>query len=74
MVRVEGDFSNDKINGKIQRRRAGKVHTMLVIGRRDMEAGAVSVRVHGKGNSAPSRRRKSWRIFWRRSRSAADRK
>jgi len=27
-----------------------KVHTMLVIGKRDMEAGAVSVRVHGKGN------------------------
>lgn len=27
-----------------------KVHTMLVIGRRDLEAGAVSVRVHGKGN------------------------
>ena len=27
-----------------------KVHTMLVIGHRDMEAGAVSVRVHGKGN------------------------
>ena len=27
-----------------------KVHTMLVVGRRDLEAGAVSVRVHGKGN------------------------
>ena len=27
-----------------------KVHTMFVIGKRDMEAGAVSVRVHGKGN------------------------
>ena len=27
-----------------------KVHTMLVIGNRDLEAGAVSVRVHGKGN------------------------
>ena len=27
-----------------------KVHTMLVIGSRDMEANAVSVRVHGKGN------------------------
>ena len=24
--------------------------TMFVIGKRDMEAGAVSVRVHGKGN------------------------
>jgi threonyl-tRNA synthetase len=27
-----------------------KVHTMLVIGKRGMEAEAVSVRVHGKGN------------------------
>jgi len=27
-----------------------KVHTMLVIGNRDMEANAVSVRIHGKGN------------------------
>jgi threonyl-tRNA synthetase len=27
-----------------------KVHTMFVIGRRDMESNAVSVRVHGKGN------------------------
>jgi threonyl-tRNA synthetase len=27
-----------------------KVHTMLVIGNRDLEANAVSLRVHGKGN------------------------
>ena len=27
-----------------------KVHTMFVIGSRDMEANAVSVRVHGTGN------------------------
>jgi threonyl-tRNA synthetase len=27
-----------------------QVHTMFVIGKRDMDAGAVSVRVHGKGN------------------------
>jgi threonyl-tRNA synthetase len=27
-----------------------KVHTMLVIGNRDMETNAVSVRIHGKGN------------------------
>ena len=30
-----------------------KVHTMFVIGKRDMEADAVSVRVHGKGNLGP---------------------
>ena len=50
MVRAEGDYGTDKINGKIQRAEEAKVHTMLVIGGRDMEANAVSVRVHGKGN------------------------
>jgi len=49
-VRAELDDSSDKINGKIQRAEQMKVHTMFVIGKRDMEAGAVSVRVHGKGN------------------------
>jgi threonyl-tRNA synthetase len=49
-VRAEIDESTDKINGKIQRAEQMKVHTMFVIGKRDMEAGAVSVRVHGKGN------------------------
>src|SRR6267154_1732942 len=50
MVRSEGDYGNDKINGKIQRAEEAKVHTMLVIGPRDMEAGNVSLRLHGKGN------------------------
>jgi threonyl-tRNA synthetase len=49
-VRAELDLSTDKINGKIQRAEQQKVHTMLVIGKRDLESGAVSVRVHGKGN------------------------
>jgi threonyl-tRNA synthetase len=49
-VRAEVDQGSDKINGKIQRAEQMKVHTMFVIGNRDMEAGAVSVRVHGKGN------------------------
>ena len=49
-VRVEWDFSSNKINGKIQQAEQEKVHTMLVIGHRDLEAGAVSLRVHGKGN------------------------
>jgi len=50
MVRAEGDYSADKINGKILRAEEAKTHTMLVIGGRDMEANAVSLRVHGKGN------------------------
>ncbi|HZR77953.1 MAG TPA: threonine--tRNA ligase [Chthoniobacterales bacterium] len=49
-VRAEIDKGTDQINGKIQRAEQMKVHTMFVIGKRDMEAGAVSVRVHGKGN------------------------
>jgi threonyl-tRNA synthetase len=50
MVRAEGDYGADKINGKIQQAELAKVHTMLVVGGRDMQAGAVSVRLHGKGN------------------------
>ena len=49
-VRAEIDTSTDKINGKIQRAEQMKVHTMFVIGKRDMEASAVSVRLHGRGN------------------------
>jgi threonyl-tRNA synthetase len=49
-VRAEVDLTTDKINGKIQRAEQQKVHTMFVIGKRDLEAGAVSVRVHGQGN------------------------
>jgi threonyl-tRNA synthetase len=50
MVRVEADFGNDPIKAKIANAEQRKVHTMLVIGGRDMEAVAVSVRLHGKGN------------------------
>jgi len=49
-IRAELDESSDKINGKIQRAEQMKVHTMFVIGKRDMDGNAVSVRVHGKGN------------------------
>jgi len=49
-IRAGIDASNDKMQGKIQKAELQKVHTMLVIGKRDVEAGAVSLRVHGKGN------------------------
>jgi len=49
-VRAEIDPSNDPIKAKIASAEQMKVHTMLVIGNRDLEAGAVSLRVHGKGN------------------------
>jgi threonyl-tRNA synthetase len=50
MVRAEGDYSTNPIKAKIAEAETAKVHTMLVIGPRDMEAGNVSVRLHGKGN------------------------
>ena len=55
-VRAEIDKSTDQINGKIQRAEQMKVHTMFVIGKRDLEADAVSVRIHGKGNLGPKPR------------------
>src|SRR5205807_3850906 len=41
MVRAEGDYSAEKINGKIQQAEVAKVHTMLVVGARDMDAGKI---------------------------------
>ena len=48
-VRAEADFSPDPIKAKIAEAEKAKVHTMLVIGGRDMDAGQVSVRLHSKG-------------------------
>ena len=49
-VRCELDASSDHIKAKISSAEQMKVHTMLVLGGRDLEANAVSVRLHGKGN------------------------
>jgi threonyl-tRNA synthetase len=49
MVRVEPDFSATPIKAKIADAEQSRVHTMLVIGPRDMESGAVSVRLHHGG-------------------------
>ncbi len=49
-VRAVGDYGSDPMKAKIAEAEKARVHTMLVIGGRDMEAGAVSVRLHGKGN------------------------
>jgi threonyl-tRNA synthetase len=49
-VRCELDASSDHMKTKIANAEQMKVHTMLVIGGRDMEANAVSLRIHGKGN------------------------
>ena len=49
MVRVDSDFSGTPFKAKISNAEQLRVHTMLVIGGRDMEAGAVSVRRHHGG-------------------------
>ena len=49
-MRATLDVGTDKLNGKLQKAEIEKVHTMIVIGPRDLEAGKVSVRIHGKGN------------------------
>src|SRR5438045_2715889 len=49
-VRCELDASTDHIKAKIANAEQMKVHTMLVIGNRDLDTNAVSFRVHGQGN------------------------
>jgi len=49
MARCEGDFGSDPIKAKIANAETARVHTMLVIGPRDLEAGNVSVRLHNGG-------------------------
>jgi threonyl-tRNA synthetase len=49
MVRVDADFSATPFKAKISNAEQLRIHTMLVIGGRDMEAGAVSVRLHHGG-------------------------
>ena len=49
MVRVDSDFNATPFKAKISNAEQLRVHTMLVIGGRDMEAGAVSVRLHHGG-------------------------
>ncbi len=48
-VRVEADFSTDPIKAKIAEAEKARVHTMFVVGGRDMDAKQVSLRLHGKG-------------------------
>jgi threonyl-tRNA synthetase len=48
-VRVESDLGPDPIKAKIGEAERARVHTMLIIGGRDVDAGNVSVRLHSKG-------------------------
>ncbi|HNQ74716.1 MAG TPA: His/Gly/Thr/Pro-type tRNA ligase C-terminal domain-containing protein, partial [Verrucomicrobiota bacterium] len=49
MVRVDADFSATPFKAKIADAEQLRVHTMLIIGGKDMEAGNVSVRLHHGG-------------------------
>jgi len=49
MVRADSDYSATPFKAKIADAEKARVHTMLVIGGRDLEAGAVSVRLHHGG-------------------------
>ncbi len=48
-VRVDGDFTNEPMKAKIANAEHRRIHTMLVLGPRDLEAGNVSVRLHTGG-------------------------
>ncbi|MDP6795835.1 MAG: threonine--tRNA ligase [Verrucomicrobiota bacterium] len=49
-VRVAIDITADKIGARIRRAETDKVHTILLIGQREQEAGKLAVREHGKGD------------------------
>lgn len=49
-IRSGYDFSGDKISGKIRNAEVAKVHTMFIIGQKEVEASAVAVRIHGHGD------------------------
>ena len=50
IIRTTFDPGTGPIKAKIAHADAMNVHTMLVIGHRDLEASQVSVRIHGPGN------------------------
>jgi threonyl-tRNA synthetase len=54
-LRAESDNRPEKIGNKIRQAEVDKVPAMLIVGKKEQEAGAVSVRRHGKGDtgSAP---------------------
>ena len=49
-VRAEIDISGDKIGAKIRNAELAKVHTMLIVGPKEQDAGKVAIRIHGKGD------------------------
>ena len=48
-MRANLDLTSDPIKAKIAHAEEKKAHTMLVLAKRDLEAGNVAIRIHGKG-------------------------
>ena len=49
-IRCGADFSGNKIGGKIRDAEMNKVHTMLVLGKKEEESGSVALRIHSQGD------------------------
>ena len=49
-VRTSIDTTSDKIGARIRRAETEKVHTILLIGKREQESNSLAVREHGKGD------------------------
>ena len=49
-IRCGADFSGNKIGGKIRDAEMNKVHTMLVLGKKEQESTSVALRIHGQGD------------------------
>jgi threonyl-tRNA synthetase len=49
-IRCAADFSGNKIGGKIRDAEMNKVHTMLVLGKKEQESASVALRIHGHGD------------------------
>ena len=49
-VRTNIDTTSDKIGARIRRAETEKVHTILLIGKREQESNSLAVREHGKGD------------------------
>jgi threonyl-tRNA synthetase len=49
-VRAEGDYGPEPVKAKIAEAEKARVHTMWIIGPRELEHDQVAVRVHGRGN------------------------
>ena len=49
-VRTSIDTTSDKIGARIRRAETEKVHTILLIGKREQESKSLAVREHGKGD------------------------